>query len=327
MTFAEWVADSRQRFGEKPPATAARVSAKKFWRGIVRRTLDPYIGRSIWARDGWDICIVLDAARVDLMGEAVREYDNLPNEVSAVWSNASCSIDWIHRQFNEYPEYARRSGYVTANPFAAHNDPDVESADLTDEKVGYLKLLYNTHWQDVGGGIETVPPEAVTDHAIDAWRRRDKLGIDRLVVHYMQPHEPFRARPEWGNDDHKLLDNLVKDDSTAGASVFPRVQSGEVNVEEFRSIYLDNHHWVLEDITERLLGNVDANVAVTADHGNGLGEWGSWHHPPATIAPPVRRVPWFQVSSDDDRSVIPDVGKEDSVKASIEDRLEALGYK
>lgn len=326
MTFREWVEDSRQRFREQPASTAAAVSAKKFWRGIVRRTLDPHVGRPIWDRDGWDVCLVLDAARVDLMREAVAEYDELPDDVDAVWSNASCSIDWIDRQFNGYPGEARRSGYVTANPFASHDEPTVESANLDEKTVGHLSLLYQSHWQDVGGGIETVPPEVVTDYAIDAWRRRDELGIDQLVVHYMQPHEPFRARPEWGGGDHQLLDDLVEDDAKAGASVYPRVENGEISVKEFREVYLDNHHWALEDISERLVGNIDGEIAITADHGNGLGEWGSWHHPPATVAPPVRKVPWLTVSSGDEQTVTPDIRQEDSVAASTEDKLEALGY-
>lgn len=324
MTFRDWVSDTHQRFEEQPAMTAAKVSMKKFWRGIVRRTLDPYVGRSIWERNDWDVCLVLDAARVDLMREAVLEYDNLPDEVGAVWSNASCSIDWIDRQFNGHPEEAQQTGYVTGNPFASHDEPSVESADLSEKSVGHLELLYKTEWQDIGGGIQTVPPEAVSDHAIDVWRRREELGIDQLVVHYMQPHEPFRSRPEWVGD-HKLLDDLVNGE-TAGASVFPRVESGDVPLEEFREVYLDNHHWVLKDVTDRLLGNLDGEIAITADHGNGLGEWGSWHHPPATIAPPVRRVPWLRVSSDDEHTVTPDLRKGENIEASTDEQLEALGY-
>lgn len=326
MTFRDWVDETIERYRTQPATRATYGSADALLTGINRRTVDPMVGRSIWEREDWDVLVVADAARTDMMREAITEYDELPDNADAVWSNASCSIDWINRTFNGYPEEARRTGYVTANPFTSHDEEDTRSADLSEPDVGHLRLLYETEWQDVGGGIETVPPERVTDHAIDAWRRRDELDIDRLVIHYMQPHEPFRARPEWGGGDHVLLKNLVSEGSKAGASIYPKVRAGEVPLDEFREVYLDNHHWLLEDISERLLGNIDGRVAVTADHGNGLGDWWSWHHPPGRIAPPIRRVPWFTVDSLDGQTVTPDVQGQDSVDAETADQLEALGY-
>lgn len=323
MSLQEWIDGTKRRFDQQPPITAAAVSAREFARGVVRRTLDPTIGRSIWSRGDWDICLVLDAARTDLMREAAAEYDELPG-MDTVWSNASCSIDWIDRQFNGRKDTSH-VGYVTANPWTSHDCDGVESADV-DGQVGHLRKLYETDWQETHG-VETVPPEVVTDHAIDAWRRREELGIERLVVHYMQPHEPYRSRPEWGSGDHALLEDLVDGDGeNAGASIFPRVQRGEVSVKEFRDVYLDNHHWVLEDVTARLLENVDGDVAITADHGNGLGEWGVWHHPPADVTPAVRRVPWIEVESRDEKTVLPNISST-GTEASTLDQLEALGYR
>jgi len=327
MTFADWLDETGERYRTQPPTTATKDSALELYRGAVRRTADPLVGRSIWERGDWDVLVVMDAARVDLTREAAREYDALPNDVASVWSNASCSIDWIERTFNGHPGEAARTGYVTANPFADHDEAETRSADLDEDTVGHLRLLYQSHWQDIGNGLETVPPEAVTDHAIDAWRRRDELGIDRLVVHYMQPHEPFRSRPEWGTGDSKLLKNLVDDDAAAGSSVFPRLQAGDVDLDEFRDVYLDNHHWVLDDVTERLLGNVEGDVVLTADHGNGLGEWGAWHHPPGRIAPAIRKVPWIEVASTDHETVAPDVSEREDTDATTEEQLEALGYR
>jgi len=324
MTFNDWMRESRRRFSEQPPKRAAKQSLHKFRMGAQRRLIG-HLGKSIWSRDDWDVLVVLDAARRDLMEEAVTDYDDLPEQVPGVWSNASCSIDWIRRNFNDYPQQSANTGYVTANPFTHHNDPDSQSADLTTEDFAHLERLYKTHWQTTKHGIDTVPPRPVTDHAIHAWRNHD---MNQLVVHYMQPHEPFRSRPEWGNGNHSLLENLVDEDAQAGASIYPRVQSGEISIAEFWQVYLDNLHWVLEDVTKRLLPNINGTVVLTADHGNALGEWGEWHHPGGAMSPPVRKVPWVEVECRDEHSVTPavaDSGEED-VEASVGDQLEALGY-
>lgn len=337
MTFRDWVEESIEHYRTQHPIPATKTTAWRFWRGVARRTYDPWTGRAIWDRGDWDVLVVMDACRVDQLREMRHRYEALPYEIPAVWSNASASIDWIERNFTDpaYSDEAERTGYVTANPFTRHNDPDTRTADLTDEQVGHLDLMYRECWQDIGNGIETVPPEPMTSRAIDVWRRREEVGIDRLVVHYMQPHEPFRSRPEWGGGDHKLLKNLVSDGATAGDSVYPLLQSGDIGLGEFWRVYQDNLAWVLDDVTERLLTNCDASVVLTADHGNGLGEFGAWHHPQGTIMPSIRRVPWVEVQGVDERTVVPDAdeaAKLDAVTAGedagedVTNQLEALGY-
>lgn len=328
MTFQDWISESIERYRTKPPHTATADSAAAFWHGAVRRTVDPLVGRPIWDRGDWDVLVVMDAARVDMTRHLAESghYDHIPRSVESVWSNASCSIDWIDRTFNDHPEQARRTGYVTANPFADHDEPDTRSADLSAAQLGHLRPLYKTHWQELAGGIETVPPHAVTRHAIDAWRRRDELGIDRLVVHYMQPHEPFIERPEWGSGDSKLLKNLVEDGAEAGSSVYPRVRAGDVPLQEFKHVYQQNHAWILGHLDGTLLANADGDVVLTADHGNGLGEWGAWHHPPGRLAPPIRKVPWIELSCRDWQTIDPDTDDRDGVDASTAEQLDALGY-
>jgi len=327
MTFQDWVTESAERYETQPTSTATKESATAFWRGVARRTVDPWIGKSIWDRGEWDILVVMDACRVDQLQAIRHEYDCLPYEIPSVWSNASASIDWINRNFAQHAHALENVAYVTANPFTSHTDPESESADLTDSDIGQLDLLYKSHWQDIGNGIETVPPASVTDYAIDRWRNRDEYGVDKMVVHYMQPHEPFRSRPEWGNGDHKLLKNLVSDDAEAGSSVYPLLREGEIGRDEFWRVYQDNLRWVMDDVTDRLLTNMDADIVLSADHGNGLGEYGSWHHPPAAMNPHVRKVPWVPVSGEDNRTVHPQIKKTEQTESDIEKQLSALGYR
>jgi len=87
---------------------------------------------------------------------------------------------------------------------------------------------------------------------------------------------------------------------------------------------------VLDDVTERLLPNLDGRVVVTADHGNAMGEWGEWHHPPGALSPAVRKVPWLEIDCTDQNTVQPDVELDhtsDGSGVDTEARLEALGYR
>lgn len=346
MSLHDYISETKTRYRTQPLTTASRRSARALANGALRR-IGRYIGRPIWARDDWDVLVVLDTCRTDLWQDVATDYPELPGAPNGVWSNASCSIDWINRNFNGYPSETNRTGYVTANPFADHNTESAKSADLSESNLAYFNPLYKSHWADVtaegaasdlhadtgrakvGSGIATVPPEDVTDHAITAWRQRDALGIDRLVVHYMQPHEPYRSRPAWGSGDSNLLENLVDEDAEAGASIWPQLQDGNIPMDEFWRVYKDNLRWVLDDIDERLLDNMDAEIVFTADHGNALGEWGEWHHPPGAIGPSVRRVPWAAVESTDNGRVRPDVDVTATAEVApdADAQLRALGYK
>jgi len=333
MTVREFIDGVRERYRTQPVVQATRGTVHDVRLGVCRR-LGPRIGRPIWDRGDWDMLVILDGCRADLWDDVAPEYGLATGDT--VWSNAACSIDWIRRNLAAHPDELARAGYVTANPFADHDAADAQSAGLGSMDVGHFRPLYRTHWSELfDGQIATVPPDVVTDHAIDAWRERETLGIDRLIVHYMQPHEPYRARPEWGSGDHKLLSDLTTEGGTAGRSVWPRIEAGEILADEFWGVYKDNLRWVLDDVTERLLTNCDARIVLSADHGNGLGEWGEWHHPPGAIGPGVRRVPWVRVDGTDVRDVNPGVdvwttGTQTDDNAdgdATRDQLRALGYR
>jgi len=334
MTFSDWVKESARRYREQSAMQATKKSAHHFRMGMQRRILNRF-GKRIWEHEQFDVLVILDACRYDLWDEVAPEYDLATG--NTVFSNASCSIDWVTKNFAECPDEIENVAYVTANPFADHNAADARSADLKDSPIGHLRCLYETEWGqvDTDPPIETVPPERVTDHAIECWRNREEYGIDTMVVHYMQPHEPYITRPEWSYytpHDNPVLKNLVDEEYAAGTSPWRvMVESGEISVEEFWGVYCDNLRWVLDDVTDRLLKNLAAeNVIISADHGNALGEWGEWHHPPGAISPPVRKVPWNHVESADRQTVSPDIDATvgvDTEETTTEERLSALGYK
>jgi len=334
MTFQDWVRDSGYRFKTQPPATAAKRSALAFVRSAFRR-VEPDIIPSVWSRE-WDVLVILDACRVDQMQAVADEYDCV-GEVNSVWSQASCSIDWIRKTFRGHPERAAECAYITANPFADHDTADAPSADLRELPMAQFEPLYEYEWAEVPappasprGAIATVPPEVVTEYAIDAWRRRRETGAKRMIVHYMQPHEPYITHPEWGSGDHELLEDLVYGDADmVGQSVWQAIRDGEtdVTVAELWQAGVENLRWVMDDIQQRLVTNCDAEIVLSADHGNAMGEWGEWHHPPGAIAPSVRKVPWVRVAGRDDETVQPSLAREDSRDVATDAQLAALGYR
>lgn len=343
MTLSRWLKDTAQRYRSQPLTLATLKSAYKLRMGAQRRVAS-WVGTPVWDRE-WDVLVILDACRPDQMAAVLDEYGQLPDEAATHWSRGSCSFDWIDRTFNDHPQAAARAGYVTANAFTNHDTPTQPSADLTEDDLAFLKRLYKSHWQDVtpdgdaqqthadtgrakvGSAIATVPPEPVTDHAIAAWRDRDQHDMDRLVIHYMQPHEPYRAHPEWGSGDSKALENLVDEKPETAESLWPQALNGTISHKALWQAGVANLRWVLDDVTERLLPNCEATVAISADHGNAMGEWGEWHHPPGALGPQVRRVPWLTVEATDSRSIEPDTDGAETVNASTDTQLKALGYR
>lgn len=327
MTVKDWLRESQTRFRNQPLAKATRTTTDELFKGVGRRVIDSFLSDSVWDRE-WDVLIVLDATRVDLMKEVSPEFGEIPDEIDSRWSEASCSLDWIKRVFSdEYRNQALSAGYITANPFSGHEAQDTKSVDLQEgTDVGYLDEVWRDGWQNVGKGIETVPPEIVTDRSISAWRRREDLGINRLIVHYMQPHQPFRSRPEWtGAGSH--LANLMEPGRDAEFCIWEETRCGKFDPEVVWEAYKENLSWVLTDVTTRLLRNCNARIALTADHGNGMGEWGVWGHPPGEISPAVRKVPWIQIDGLDNETISGStrtIGKE---MTDLDDKLKALGYK
>jgi arylsulfatase A-like enzyme len=113
------------------------------------------------------------------------------------------------------------------------------------------------------------------------------------------------------------------------ASVWDRLESGELSQERVWQSYLANLRHVLEEV-ERLLTNLDAtNMVISADHGNAFGELNVYGHPPGCPVDTVCRVPWVETTATDtggyEPTLEPPVESEESTD-TIETRLQNLGY-
>lgn len=264
------------------------------------------IGRPVWDRE-WDVLLVLDACRVDLLRSVAGEYPFLgePDAVGTHWSVASKSSDWLRRTFSsEYEEVIGETAYVTGNPFTAKVPLDVEPAILDE--------VWRYGWDEE---LSTIPAPPLTDRAISTWRDED---VSRMIVHYMQPHGPFVPHPDLGSYGDP-------DDFGDGFGDLWAKAGDEISTDTIWEAYRDNLRYVLDDV-ELLVNNVDAEqIVLTADHGNAIGEFGVYGHPQDVLLPSIRRVPWARTSGRDTGAHRPNMER-DTGPTDVEDRLEHLGY-
>lgn len=263
-------------------------------------------GVNIYEHD-WDLFIVLDACRVDLMQEVADDYDFI-TAVDSFYSVDSATAEWMERTF--VPEHAakmRETVYICGNPFSAEK--------LRPEAFDRLDEVWETDWENIG----TVAPRDITDRTIEAFREEDP---DRVIAHYMQPHCPFIPSPElmaaknkgqWGDQDSR--------------DVWEQLRAGDLSLDSVWDGYRANLELVLEDI-ELLLENVDADrVLVSSDHGNAIGAWNVYGHPPRMPMASLREVPLIETTGTDKHTYSVDRNESETAsEISRKEQLRALGY-
>lgn len=290
------------------------------------------VGTNIYDRE-WDVLIVLDACRVDALREVANEYEFV-SHVDTITSLGSGSHEWMARTFTH--EYAREiddTTYTTPNGFAEVLFIDGEHPPRHPAPIGSVREnavqagdfgMLDVTWEfSPDDELEITPPRFMTDRAIHIGR---EYSPERLIVHYYQPHLPHIANAV--TPGRKLTD--------VERNPWESHNTGVSTREEIWSNYLDNLRLVLEEV-ELLLNNIDAErVAITADHGDLIGEWGLHGHPESFPHPKLRCVPWVETSATDSQTHTPKVehtesiGMDDNYETSsedIEERLSALGYR
>ncbi|MFC6974514.1 hypothetical protein ACFQL1_07210 [Halomicroarcula sp. GCM10025709] len=314
------------------------------------------LGTNVYERD-WDVLIVLDSCRVDALRTVAPEYDFI-GEVESTTSVGSFTGEWLLKTFTErYRQEIAETAYIspsawtyrifteriqtydTVDTARQHTDIDIDGADFELVKESYRHLYRGwPEWRTVPesafGRIENVwlypvrepetryhpettqVPHIVTDRAIAVGREHD---FDRLVVHYTVPHYPFigGVDPETELGPHQ-------------AHTFPTaLRDGETTIDAVWEAYLDNLRLGLDHV-RTLIRNIDAdNVALTADHGEALGEFGIYKHPYGVPHPRVKRVPWTETTAEDTGTHSPEFEAFDESTIDgndITENLDALGY-
>lgn len=284
------------------------------------------VGTNIYERE-WDALVILDACRVDAMREVADEYDFI-GSVDSITSVGSSSFEWMNNTFRtRYRPQIRDTAYLSQNSFVSQTFGiggttgkatlpfEPSRFDVVNrEDFAYIEDLWSaefdepSEWVVDGARVSRTSPRYTTERAIENGRT---LDAERLIVHYMYPHDPYVLA------DGRLQPRFDR-----------ALKSGAATREEVWEAYLDNLRFVLDE-AETLLSNLDRErVVLTADHGEAFGEYMFYRHPPACPIPSVRKVPWVETTGVDDHTVEPTAPppSEADRHATTEERLKQLGY-
>lgn len=265
----------------------------------------------------WDLLIVLDSCRFDLMKKLANNYRFI-NKVESIYSVGAQSLEWMENTFDN--NECCDTTYITSNMFSNKLD---KSKFNNLEKV---KEVWKYGWDNELG---VTPPRKVSEEVIR--HHRDNRN-SRTIAHYMQPHEPF-IEPQYteaffsNNTDFK---EEVKNwgQRKGNKPIWEHLRDGDISKTEVWEDYKNNLELALNEVSV-LLNNVEFdNVVITSDHGNAMGENGFYGHPYGVHDKYIRTVPWIEVGgTTDNQTIKPKKSDKKPDGKSVEEKLRALGYK
>lgn len=309
MSFANLVENVRWFYDHGSPWNATKASAQSLWKGAVGKIPVPPHGTHIYSKD-WDILVILDACRPDVLEQMAADYEFVPESVPTIWSRGSQSKEWLQATFTPaYQDEIAETTYITGNLYSREFGGSIP---ISKDDFASIDEVWRDDWED---DLGTIPPRPLTDHAIRAARE----GTDRLIVHYMQPHAPYRSL---NAIDRVGVNNESLERRT---TVWDLLQLGELTRDEALDAYRDQLRWVLDDVA-LLLESTDGEVVISADHAELFGEFGLYSHPPVPH-PTLRRVPWLRTTARDTGEYDPENEQTASNEPiDVSERLASLGY-
>lgn len=260
-------------------------------------------GIEIFEQD-WDNLIILDACRYDTF-EARNPFLGRTDRVT---SKGSTTAEFIRSNFAHRTLYD--VVYVSANPWY------LRLKDEIDTDVFRYVNVHSDAERDAANGLTTTP-ERVTERAEEvAVEHPDK----RLIIHYLQPHQPFLGPFGRSKFDHR------KD-------FIQTVQQSGVSQADVYRAYEENFDLVASEV-ETLLETLEGRTVITADHGELLGERqrpipvSFYGHPEGVYVPALVDVPWHIIETGTRKETVPESPRRTSSdQEAVEDQLSALGYR
>lgn len=278
-------------------------------------------GTPLVERD-WDHVVLLDACRYDLFEEVLADHP-LPGSLDERRSVESGTPGYVAENFAG--EQFHDVVYVTANPYV--------ETDLAADTFHAVDHVWRDGWDEENG---TVMPDVVAERALQA---AEEYPDKRIVAHFNQPHAPFVGEERLGD----VAVNAIRQEAMGAdrpdpderkPTPFEMLEKGLVTKAELWRAYRSNLELAVPAV-ERLLTKLQGKIAVTADHGNAVGEFARpfpirvYGHPLGIRMPALNRVPWH-VHRNGDRldatADAPDVVAEDGVDEETKARLRRLGY-
>ena len=265
----------------------------------------------------WDNLIILDACRYD----AFRDLCEFDGTLRKVQSRGSTSEEFVRGNFNGRIAYD--TVIVSANGYYDLLNEDIARRRNTKEIDGEIHdfvRLYRNEYRDAAGGL-TTHPKTVTEHALKA---NEAYPKKRLIIHYLQPHQPYLGPFAEEHIDYGHGMNIIT----------TRNRNPHLTDADLHRAYMENLKLVLDEV-ETLLDAVRGKTVITSDHGELLGErlpvipvkdYDHWY---GLHVPELLNAPWFEIEGESRKEIREDTPAErDEVDAEeVEQHLKDLGYR
>ncbi len=316
------------RAGLKDPLRGVSYVTNPIRKSVLLTLSSRYpLGKNIFTED-WELLIVLDTCRPDVLREVAPEYSFLnESDIDDIWSVGGSTLEWTSNTFvEEHRNKIESTALISANGWPHRI---IEEGFRPEDR--FNSWLAMTDWKTVPSGTlgKHIPawqygegragysdqPQAdantVVDFAIDVGREGK---YDRVIAHVIEPHYPFAAAAKARG---------AKELNQSEQKPWHYLRDGG-GLEVVWNNYLTELRYGLDHV-ERLLENFDAEKAViTADHGELFGEWKMYGHDSGSLMPQLRRVPWVETTATD--SGTHQTEKRTQQQRTVEENLESLGY-
>jgi hypothetical protein len=225
------------------------------------------------------------------------------------------SLEFYEKTFGDaYVDEQSRTALITANPFSQRDTVDLSN-------LGYVDEVWRDVWSYEHG---ITLAEDLFDVAIAYWRTKPD-DIDRMIVWAMQPHFPFLDSGLSSGFNHERVNDWGGEAGTDPVSPWYRVAYGDLDKDVLWDAYQNNLRYAFESV-ETLRTSVTADIALTSDHGNALGEYLVWEHPKYVPIPSIKRVPWIKLVGRDTAKYTPTLSRGSETGGDVEKKLRDLGY-
>lgn len=241
---------------------------------------------NIFEKEDWDNLLILDACRHDL-------FEEVEGKTPYRYTLGSHSADFVRENFSngDYSDLV----VVTANPHYTEDIFEEQTGRKPENVFHAVWHTYKDKWDDRG----TVTPESI----IEDYKTARKIFPDKkILVHLMQPHNPFIEShldgeevdvTGFGKLQQKTLNESNEDHAI---TEWDYAQREVITDEEVWRAYRECLEYAL-DVIKKNRNVFEGNTIITSDHGNFAGEQGLYDHPKSREEEVLRKVPWVQLEN------------------------------
>jgi len=238
-------------------------------------------GCYVYSIDNWDNLLILDACRYDSFIKILNI-----KKCKYIITRGTETPEFLKENFTN--KYFNDIVYVTANPWV----------DIICKKSFYKIIsVWKYRWDEELG---TVHP---WDMVVEAIKARKKYPDKKLIVHFLQPHNPYLFNNIINRLSYDAQNPRKNPTGIILTKPFKAVERGIIPVNKLYEAYLENLKIVLI-YAIYLARKLKGRTIITSDHGEAFGEKlhplipiRIYGHPSSVRIPVLVKVPWYTVDN------------------------------